>query len=109
MGIRSWLRRRRSEKAVRRCLNDLFDHPETLAGTSLRRRHKSRYVVRDYKIRDGVIAWIRFGILRHPRPYSFSRQSHNVVEYWLYDPSTGSLTVEKGVNLTRLDGEDSSD
>ncbi len=57
---------------------------------------------------DGEILWVRFGILRHPRPYAFSRQSHNVLEYWLYDVREGCLRVEKGVNLTRLDDEDAS-
>jgi hypothetical protein len=86
----------------------MFESAEILGGTSLKPRHAARVVIVDHEETSGQILWIRFGILRHPRPYAFSRQSHNVVEYWLYDVRERSLRVEKGVNLTRLDGEDAS-
>ena len=50
-----------------------------------------------------------FGIVRHPRPYAFSRQSHAVIEYWIWDRAAGTLEVEKGLNLTRRRGEDATD
>lgn len=108
MGFRSWLERRRREKAVQRLLVAMFESPELLRGTSLKPRHASRAVVVDHRETDGDILCIRFGILRHPRPHPFSRQSHNVIEYWRYDVRARSLRVEKGVNLTRLDGKDAS-
>ncbi len=86
----------------------MFESPDILDGTSLKPRHAARVVVVDHEQTDGEILWVRFGILRHPRPYAFSRQSHNVLEYWLYDVREGCLRVEKGVNLTRLDDEDAS-
>jgi hypothetical protein len=50
---------------------------------------------------------VRFGIVRHPRPYAFSRQSHKVIEYYVYDVKTQTLGVVKGHNVTREGGEDS--
>ena len=52
---------------------------------------------------------IRFGILRHPRPYAFSRQAHEVIEYYSYDLSGPRIKVDEGVNLTRLRGQDACD
>ena len=52
---------------------------------------------------------IRFGILRHPRPYAFSRQSHEVIEYYTWDLSIPLVKVEEGLNLTRLQGQDACD
>jgi len=49
---------------------------------------------------------IRFGILRHPRPYPFSPQSHKVVEVYVYDLLAGRIEVERGSNVTRRRGED---
>ena len=49
---------------------------------------------------------LRFGIVRHPRPYGFSRQSHKVAEYYEYDVRARVLTREKGVNITRQQGKD---
>ncbi len=63
----------------------------------------------DHEEVDGEIAWVRFGIVRHPRPYAFSRQSHAVIEYWFWDRTAGTLKVEKGLNLTRRRGDDATD
>jgi len=51
-------------------------------------------------------ARIRFGILRHPRPYAFSRQSHQVIEHYLYDVRAGKIERLQGFNVTRSRGED---
>ena len=111
--LRRWLGARRDERRARELVADIFSHPERLAGTSLRRRHASRWVyvghtVDDEEAAGGTrkIATVRFGILRHPRPYSFSRQSHRVVEYYTLHVEEGRLEREKGVNLTRQDGRD---
>lgn len=50
-----------------------------------------------------------FGILRHPRPYVFSNQSHKVVEYYVYDVKESRIAVIEGHNLTRARGEDAAE
>ena len=109
MGLRDWLKRRRLEKQCRRLLRDLFRDPALLKGTSLRPAHSSRCVFIDLEARGGELAVIRFGILRHPRPYAFSRQSHEVIEYYTWDLPASRIQVERGINLTRLQGNDSCD
>ena len=113
MGILKWLRDRRARRErtrrARRLLDDAIRSGEILRGTSLRRHHAARCVLIDCDDEDGEIVRVRFGIVRHPRPYAFSRQSHAVIEYWLWDRAAGTLEVEKGLNLTRRRGEDSAD
>ena len=109
MGLRTWLKRRRLEKKARRLLRGLFRDGSLLAGTSLRPKHSSRCVFLDCEARHGELTVIRFGILRHPRPYAFSRQSHEVIEYYRYDLAESRIRVEKGINLTRLRGQDACD
>ena len=110
MSFREWLgrrnRRRRIERDVRKLLDAAFLDPELLRGTSLKPRHRSRYVVLGHDVDDGRIATIHFGILRHPRPYAFSRQHHKVAELYVYDVEKKSLRVVKGINLTRQEGLD---
>ena len=84
----------------------MFDEPALLRGTSLRRRHASRYVILGFETREDRVTVVRFGILRHPKPYAFSQQSHKVIEHWTYDIEAGTVDVDQGLNLTRLDGED---
>ena len=109
MGLRAWLKRRRVEKQARQMLRALFTDGRLLRGTSLRPRHSSRSVFLGFEARDEELTLIRFGILRHPRPYAFSRQSHEVIEYYSYDPSIPLVKVEEGLNLTRLKGQDACD
>jgi hypothetical protein len=106
MRLREWLRRRRLERDARRRLDDLFRSPERLRGTSLAPRHLARCVILGFDEENGEILRVRFGLVRHPRPYPFSRQSHQVVEYYLYDLRTAEVRVEHGINLTRRAGED---
>ena len=109
MGLRSWLRRRRLEKEARGKLREAFRDAGLLAGTSLKPHHLSRSVLIDFEVPAGEIESIRFGILRHPRPYAFSKQSHEVIEYYRYDLKEPRIKVMKGLNLTRLHGEDACD
>ena len=109
MGIRAWLGRKSLEKKARAKLRELFQDTALLAGTSLRASHSSRYVFLGCEARNGELAVIRFGILRHPRPYAFSRQAHEVIEYYSYDLSGPRIKVDEGVNLTRLRGQDACD
>ena len=106
MSLRAWLERRRQERRARRLLADLFRRPDLLRGTSLEPRHANRWVLVGVEAGGGELARIHFGILRHPRPYAFSRQSHKVVEYYTYDPGSGAVVREKGLNLTRRRGRD---
>lgn len=109
MGLRNWIKRRRLEKKARKMLRDLFRDPALLAGTSLRPSHSSRCVFLDCEAHDEEITMVLFGILRHPRPYAFSPQAHEVIEYYSYDLASSRIQVEKGVNLTRLRGQDACD
>lgn len=109
MGIRTWLKRRRLEKKARRKLRDAFRDTGLLAGTSLQPHHSGRAVLIDFETLDGELQLIRFGILRHPRPYAFSKQSHEVIEYYRYDITEPRIKVEEGLNLTRLHGQDACD
>jgi hypothetical protein len=106
MGLREWFERRRREREARRRLGEAFRDPALLAGTSLGPRHAGRWVLLEEEWAEGRLARIRFGIVRHPRPYPFSRQSHQVLEVYLYDLQAGRITVERGRNLTREGGRD---
>lgn len=94
----------RVRRRARRDLDRLFTHhPERLQGSSLEPRHRSRTQVLD-------VTWepyrVHFGILRHPRPHRASRQFHEVLELWSYEPASGRLVRRAGRNLTRECGED---
>jgi hypothetical protein len=95
--------RRRVRRDAERRLDELFADPRRLAGTSLRPDQRSRCQLLDLSHAPQRIG---FGIVRHPRPYPFSRQFHEVVELWLYDVESGALERVKGVNLTRTRGGD---
>ena len=108
-GLLDWIRRARLRRRARSLLETTLRDPRKLAGTSLRPRHAGRAVLVDFVEEDGEIRSIRFGVLRHPRPYAFSRQSHEVLEYWSWDATTDRFERLQGVNLTRRSGKDASD
>jgi hypothetical protein len=105
---RRWLRKRKFEREARRLLTLAFRDKSPLRGTSLRARHAGRWVLAGYETDPASerIVRIRFGILRHPRPYSFSTQSHKVIESYLYEVDEGRIRVERGHNITRERGGD---
>jgi hypothetical protein len=109
MSWRDWLQRRRNERRARQLLNAALSSPEMLAGTSLKPRHRARCVMVGHDAEGDRVVRVHFGIVRHPRPYAFSRQSHKVLEYYIYDVEAGSISVTKGHNLTRADGKDADD
>lgn len=88
------------------CVRTIFDDRQLLQGTSLRREHRSRAVYVRHQSEDDTIVVVRFGIVRHPRPYAFSRQVHQVAEFWDYWPAERRLERVGGVNLSRLRGQD---
>lgn len=98
-----WRARIARRRAADRLLDELFGSPKLLAGTSLRPDHRSRCQLLDLAAAPERIG---FGIVRHPRPYAFSRQRHEVVELWCYEPARGRLERVRGVNLTRARGDD---
>jgi len=109
MRIRSWLEKRRLGRAARKAIQDIFRRPEALEGTSLRPRHAARWVLLDYDVKEGKVARVRFGILRHPKPYAFSRQSHKVIEVYEVDLEASRVQRVQGRNVTRLEGRDADD
>lgn len=94
---------RKLRRDAERQIDELFADRARLAGTSLRPEHRGRCQLLDLTQAPHRIG---FGIVRHPRPYAFSRQSHQVVELWLLDVDARTLTRVKGVNLTRARGSD---
>lgn len=107
---REWRRGRRGRRAALRSIAELFARPDRLKGTALRARHRNRWIYLDHEVDDeGQICRIRFGILRHPRPYAFSPQSHKVIETYTYDPRLHRLEREAGLNVTRRRGLDADD
>ena len=109
MLFRKWLNRVRRERQARRLVAQAFRSGEAFQGTSLAPKHAGRWVLMDYELEGDRIRRVWFGILRHPRPYTFSRQSHKVVEYYLYDVEAGRISVAEGHNLTRARGEDAAE
>lgn len=105
-GFRRWRRQRRLRREARRLLDEAFSARELLRGTSLRPQHHVRSQLVDFEEDGGRIVKIHFGILRHPRPYAFSRQSHHVIEYYVYDVAARRIEVVRGVNITRREGRD---
>ena len=106
MGLKSWWVRRKEERAARKLLGALFRSPELLRGTSLQPRHGGRWILLRHEADRGQVVRIWFGILRHPRPYPFSRQSHQVIEHYLYEVKEGKVQRLFGLNLTRKEGRD---
>ena len=106
MGLRDWLQARRRRREILRRMDDAFRDSELLRGTSLRPRHGSRYVILDSVYKGDVLREIHFGIVRHPRPYSFSQQHHKVAELYIYDLENRVIRVIRGDNWTRRAGRD---
>jgi hypothetical protein len=104
--LRDWWRRRRQEREARRLLAAVFSSPELLRGTSLKQRHASRWILLDFDVEERRVVRIYFGILRHPRPYAFSRQSHKVLEQYLYDVEEPRISRLEGHNISRASGRD---
>jgi hypothetical protein len=105
--LHSWLDARRQRREAQGLLTELFRSPELLHGTSLKAHHASRWVYISHALNDNAqVTRVRFGILRHPRPYAFSGQSHKVIEYYVYHVLEARLEREKGVNITRQAGKD---
>jgi hypothetical protein len=108
-----WLARRRErrvaralEREARRRLAAIFDEPARLRGTSLRPEHRGRVMLVNHDVQDGRVVRVDFTIIRHPRPYAFSKQVHEVLELWRLDVDRGSLERVEGANLSRLRGSD---
>ena len=106
VSLRTRLEKWRRGREARRLLAQVFRSPDFLRGTSLGSRHAGRWLVLDHESRDGRVVRIRFGILRHPRPYRYSPQSHKVLEVYLYEVESGKVTRLGGHNLTRAEGKD---
>jgi hypothetical protein len=106
MRLFRWLRRQKKRREARRLLDVAFDNADLLKGTSLKQHHRVRSQIVEFDEEGGRIAKIRFGILRHPRPYAFSRQSHKVIEYYEYDLEAEAISILQGVNWTRREGRD---
>jgi hypothetical protein len=104
MGLRALFERwwnapqRRARRLAGRELDRLFSRRDLLAGSSLRADHRARVQILDL---SGAPARIGFGIVRHPRPYHFSRQFHEVVELYVWHVHHERLERVKGINLTR--------
>ena len=101
----SW-RRFRLVREARARMRRLFDEPQLLEGTSLRSSHRGRVYLFEIEVREATLVGFMFTILRHPRPYAFSRQFHEVVESYTFDIRSGTLTRGKSLNLSRLKGRD---
>ena len=106
MGLLSFWSRMKEGRAARRLLGALFQSPELLRGTSLKPHHGVRWILLEHESERGQVVRIWFGILRHPRPYPFSRQSHKVIEHYLYEVKEGKVQRLSGLNLTREEGLD---
>lgn len=87
-------------------MHSLFERSDVLKRSSLRPDHRTRADLRDYELRDGEVEVVYFTVVRHPRPYPFSKQFHEVVELYRYDVTAGEVVVHDSINLTRLRGRD---
>ena len=105
-GFKAWLRKRREHGEALRLVAELFRSPERLVGTSLRRAHAGRWVYLDHEVDGDRVIRVRFGILRHPRPYAFSPQSHKVIETYVYHALDDRIERLRGFNVTRHRGRD---
>lgn len=104
---RSRRTRRRHRREAGRLLAALFADPERLRATSLRPEHRARAALLRPEVEGDEVVAVHFSILRHPRPHPFSRQFHEVIEYWRLPAEPGSSPVRlRGVNVSREKGGD---
>lgn len=100
--------RRRTWRTARRLLRDFFADaardPGRLEGTSLQPEHAARADLQDVEVADGALVALRFSILRHPRPFRFSRQFHEVAQLYRIDLASGTVEHLRSLNLSRLRG-----
>ena len=102
--LREFFRNERLLKHGRREVDRLFrEKSELLKKTSLRAQHRARTQVQSVTL-DPLR--VTFTILRHPRPYSFSKQYHEVIETYVYHVDEGRIERWKGINLSVREGED---
>ncbi len=59
-----------------------------------------------HDVEQDRVARVFFTILRHQRPYAFSRQVHEVLELWRLDVDTMRAERIEGSNLSRARGTD---
>lgn len=104
--IPAHFRRLAEGREARRLVAEVFRRPDLLSGTSLAARHAGRWILHRWEAEGGRPVRIWFGILRHPRPYAFSRQSHKVIETYIYDVPAGKIERIEGFNVTRSEGKD---
>ncbi len=104
-----WWRQRSLRRQAQRLIRDLFGSPERLRESSLRPDQYGRADLKRFETdaSGSQVTVIYFGMIRHPRPYAFSRQAHHVYELYRYECETGVITVHDSVNLTRERGRDS--
>jgi len=84
----------------------MFQDPALLRGTSLRPKHATYALLLDFEATEERVSWLEFGIVRHPKPYPFSPQFHEVLEYWRYEVTAGRVERIDSVNLSRRRGTD---
>jgi hypothetical protein len=101
-----WWREWRAGRLARRKLREIFRTASLLEATSLRPEHAGRCLILEREVEGEEVTRIRFSILRHPRPYPFSRQFHEVLEYYRYTADPPRLVREGSVNLSRMRGGD---
>lgn len=104
--LRAYWRRARASRRARAELRRILSDPARLAGTSLRPAHAGRADLVRFEAEGEELRLIEFTILRHPRPYPFSPQHHLVAELWRIELPGGTPERVRGLNLTRLAGED---
>ena len=105
-GLRGWRRRRRQRRLAWKTLRELFCHPGRLQGTSLRPSQGGRADLVEFKAVGEELLWLRFTILRHPRPYPFSRQFHEVMQLYHFQVPEQQLSHLRSLNMSRQLGRD---
>ncbi len=103
--LRTFLLRLRLAARARKELRRILSDPERLQGTSLRPAHAARADLISFESDGESLTLLRFSILRHPRPHRFSSQHHLVAEYWQIELPSGELRRDRGVNLSKLQGD----
>ncbi len=103
---RTW---RRARRLLREFLAGSIADPARLAGTSLSPRHSTRADLAEVEVEGDELTGIHFTIVRHPRPFPFSRQFHEVAQLYRLDLATRTVRHVRSLNLSRLRGHDSGE